>query len=63
MIRHGPHRKHDVEKFFTYCVCIRCRRKVLTESLPSNDSWGEHRQQCDLINLLLLFFFKIRKVD
>jgi hypothetical protein len=37
LIRHGAHRKLGVQQFFYFCVCIRCRRNVFTEPLPSND--------------------------
>jgi hypothetical protein len=35
-IRHGPHWKRRVQQFF-WCVCIRYRGNVYTETLPSND--------------------------
>jgi hypothetical protein len=38
LIRHGPHWKRRVQQFFYYCVCIRYRGNVSTESLPSNDT-------------------------
>jgi hypothetical protein len=37
LIRHGQHRKHRVQQFIYCCVCIRCRGKVFTEPLPSNN--------------------------
>jgi hypothetical protein len=37
LIRHGPHWKRRVQKFFYWCVCIRYRGKVSTKRLPSND--------------------------
>jgi hypothetical protein len=37
LIRHGPHRKRRVQKFFYCYVCIRYRGNVSTEPLPSND--------------------------
>jgi hypothetical protein len=36
LIRHGPHWKQRIQKFF-YCVCIRYRGNVSIEPLPSND--------------------------
>jgi hypothetical protein len=37
LMRHGPHWKRRVQQFFYCCPCIRYRRKVSTEPLPSND--------------------------
>jgi hypothetical protein len=37
LIQHRPHIKRRVQEFLYCCVCIRCRGKVFTESLPSND--------------------------
>jgi hypothetical protein len=66
--------KRRVQQFFYDCVCIRCRgkvsteqlpsndREIFTEQLPSNDKWKHtHRQQRDPISLL--YFLKIRKVS
>jgi hypothetical protein len=36
-IRHGPHRKRRVQKFFHCCTCIRCHCNVFTQPLPGND--------------------------
>jgi hypothetical protein len=36
-MRHGPHWKRRVQKFFYCCLCIRYRGNVSTEPLPSND--------------------------
>jgi hypothetical protein len=64
LIRHRPHSKRRVQQFFYCCVCIRYRGNVSTEPLPSNDREGhtdthihahKHRQQHDLISLLLFF--------
>jgi hypothetical protein len=35
--RHGQHRERRVQQFVYCCVCIRCRGKVFTEPLPTND--------------------------
>jgi hypothetical protein len=37
LIRHGPHWKRRVQQFLYCCVCIRYRRNISTENLPSND--------------------------
>jgi hypothetical protein len=37
LIRHGHHIKRCLQQFFYFCVCIRCRGKVITKPLPSND--------------------------
>jgi hypothetical protein len=37
LIRHWPHRKRCVQKFFYCCLCIRYRGNISTEPLPSND--------------------------
>jgi hypothetical protein len=37
LIRHGPHWKRRVQKFFYRCVCIRYRGNVYTEPFPSNN--------------------------
>jgi hypothetical protein len=37
LIRHWPHWKRRVKKFFYCCLCIRYRSNVSTEPLPSND--------------------------
>jgi hypothetical protein len=36
VIRHGPHTKRLLQQLYSF-VCIRCRSKVFTEPLPSND--------------------------
>jgi hypothetical protein len=36
LIWNGLHRKHRVQQFYYCCVCIPCRGKIFTESLPSN---------------------------
>jgi hypothetical protein len=49
-----------LQQFFYCCVCIRCHGKVFTEPLLSNDSGGNtqtHRQQGDLISLLLFLAY------
>jgi hypothetical protein len=43
LIRHGPHRKRQVQQFVYGCVCIRYHGKVFSEPLPSNDM-GIHIQ-------------------
>jgi hypothetical protein len=40
LIRHGPHTKRHVQRFFYY-VCINCRGNVFAKSLPNND-WDTH---------------------
>jgi hypothetical protein len=42
-IGHGPHRKRRVQQFFYFCVYIRYRCNIFTESLPINDR-GIHIQ-------------------
>jgi hypothetical protein len=37
LIRHRPHWKQRVQKFFYWCVCIRYRGNFSTEPLDSND--------------------------
>jgi hypothetical protein len=37
-IRHAPHIKRRLQRFFYYCVCIRYRGNVFTQSLLSNGS-------------------------
>jgi hypothetical protein len=42
LMRHGPHRKRRVKKFWYRYVCICCRGNDSTDPLPSNDKRHTH---------------------
>jgi hypothetical protein len=55
-ILYAFHREWRIQQFVCCCVCIHCQRNVLAKTLPSNDRGihiQTHRQQGDLISLLL----------
>jgi hypothetical protein len=75
LIRHGPHWKLRVQKFFYCCICIRYHSHVSTKLLPSNNRGictepllsnyrgvYTHTQIAMWFISLFYFFFKMREV-